>query len=136
MHKWLTSQVRRVVRVVVANAPDWTGLVALALPLGVIILIVSSTLGDNDTAAAWAGLATALMVAGFVSFIAGWGYTIRRQRRRAAAWEKEDERQRQVYERRRQDEHIAYIKALRMIRWQLQEVDHLERRLGRDDAED
>ncbi len=87
------------------KAAYWTQFGAMAMPLGVVLIALSPNLRT---------VAVGLIIAGFISFIAGWGYTIRDERRNDAK-EKEEKKQRQVDGEHRQEEHIRYLATLRII---------------------
>ncbi len=67
------------------KAAYWTAIGAMALPLGIVILIQWPNLDL---------LATCIMVVGLVSFVAGWAYTIREEHQKYKEYElrcKQDE---------------------------------------------
>ncbi|OGN97858.1 MAG: hypothetical protein A2Z77_02260 [Chloroflexi bacterium RBG_13_51_36] len=73
----------------------WTAIGAMLIPIGALILIEKPT---------WSDFAFVLVVAGFVSFIAGWVYTIKEERRHD-----EIEKQRQKeYELREEREKLKF----------------------------
>ncbi|MFC1903162.1 hypothetical protein ACFLX4_03755 [Chloroflexota bacterium] len=70
---------------ILMKAAYWTAIGTMALPLGIIMLIQWPNLGL---------LATCIIVVGFVSFVAGWAYTIREEHHKHKEYElryKQDE---------------------------------------------
>ena len=77
------------------KAAYWTQFGAMAIPLGVALIALSPNLRT---------VAVGLIIIGFISFITGWGYTIRDERRNDAK-EEEAKQRRQSDEKQRQREH-------------------------------
>ena len=86
------------------RAPYWTAFGAMAMPLGVSILALALLFKPNSFFLVLVWLAIAFIIAGFASFIAGWIYTIKEERRNEAK-EQEATKDRQLDRRQRQREH-------------------------------
>jgi len=95
------------------KASYWTAFGAMALPLGVAILALVIYL-NNGFYSFGMWIAIAFIVAGFASFIAGWGYTIREEHRNIVK-DKEEREQRQIEIKERRREHRLYLIALSYI---------------------
>ena len=87
------------------KAAYWTAIGTMLIPLGIVILLEKPNM---DMFAFW------LIVAGFASFVAGWGYTIREERRNTIK-EKEERKFRLAEEKRRRRESGAYLLMLSEI---------------------
>ncbi len=105
MLKWLVSRIRRIVGEIVMRATYWTGIGVLLIPIGVVLIVEFPNLHQ---------LAFWLIIGGFVSFVAGWGYVIRDERLNRAK-EEEAKQQRQLDEKRKQEEHVRYLAMLSII---------------------
>ena len=64
------------------RAAYWTAFGAMAIPLGVAIFAIAVSLGVSDFSSLWMWLALVFIIVGFASFVAGWAYTIREERKR------------------------------------------------------
>ena len=78
------------------KAAYWTAFGTMLIPIGVALLLGKSELGE---------LAFWMIVAGFASFVAGWYYTIKEERR-----QDELEKRRQEEYKRRQEEYRLNIR--------------------------
>jgi hypothetical protein len=105
MLKWLTSPIRWIVGRILMKAAYWTAIGTMLIPIGVLLAVEVPTLQE---------LAFWLIIAGLVSFIAGWGYTIREEHRNAAK-EKKAEQLRQIEDKEREKEHQEYLLILSEI---------------------
>jgi hypothetical protein len=81
----------------------------MLIPVGVAVLLGVPT---------WDTLAFGMMVAGFISFVAGWAYTIRDERRDDDK-EKEARKQTKVDEQRKKREHYENLIVFRAMAKQL-----------------
>jgi len=75
MFRWLAFRIRRILGVIIMKAQYWTAIGAMLIPVGAVVLI-----DEPD----WVKLGLSLMIVGFISFIVGWGYTIREEQRNTA----------------------------------------------------
>lgn len=87
IHNWY-NHLKIILRWVNMRASYWTAIGTMLIPLGVVLLI------EVPTASYWAFW---IIVTGFISFIAGWSYTVNEER--------ESKKQRIKDEKRRNREH-------------------------------
>ena len=105
MNSKLPPTIKRLVGRLLVKAAYYTAIGTMLIPIGVLLVVEVPS---------WNQLAFWLIIAGLISFIAGWIYTIREERQKHADADREEKRKR-IEEKQRQRESRAHLLVLSEI---------------------